>query len=235
MFLATLFGKTKSAVNGVNLDPYYEDENYTDPQSFLKTYGKNLLEGNIPSYYKSIGETNSPEIQEYLRRSNSEISRGISEAVARGGRARGGLLPSLTASAVAQNDAGIRWQDYLRAMGGKLFLFGQGRGITEGVRAAGLDNQGMKNTYNLNKANFLLDKAKYKDEMSAKRGQMIGRILGTIGGFMVGGPAGGAIGGEAGSQIGGGNVPGTGMFGGKVGGSTQSEILGYDTRAYRTY
>ena len=36
------------------------------------------------------------------------------------------------------------------------------------------------------------------------------------------------------SNFGSGNVQGTGLFGGKLGGQTQSEILGYDTRKYRS-
>lgn len=85
--------------------------------------------------------------------------------------------------------------------------------------------------------------------------------LGSVLGFMVGGPSGAAIGGSLGSIAGGGsqqqgnagmdlgflsnlfssfggigsgNVNGTGLLGGKLGGSTQSQILGMDTRRFRS-
>ena len=88
-------------------------------------------------------------------------------------------------------------------------------------------------------------------------------LLGTVAGFAIGGPAGASIGGSLGSAVGGatspsgtpqasgggfdlsslfgssggfssGNVAGTGFFGGKLGGKTQSEILGFNTSQYRS-
>ena len=56
--------------------------------------------------------------------------------------------------------------------------------------------------------------------------------LGTMAGGALGGPLGASLGASLGG-IAGGNVAGTGLFGTKLGGKTQSEILGYPTAAYQ--
>lgn len=56
--------------------------------------------------------------------------------------------------------------------------------------------------------------------------------LGTAAGAAVGGPAGAGIGSKLG-KISSGNVPGTGIFGSKFGGKTQTEILGFPTAQFR--
>jgi hypothetical protein len=77
----------------------------------------------------------------------------------------------------------------------------------------------------------------------------VGTMFGGPVGGMIGSSIGGAFGGGASSSgggfnlgslsglfsgIGSGNQAGTGLFGGQLGGSTQSQILGFDTRQYRS-
>lgn len=64
----------------------------------------------------------------------------------------------------------------------------------------------------------------------------VGVASGGMGGFLgtaLGGGLGNTLSGALG-KIGQGNVAGTGIFGTKLGGKTQSEILGFDTAQYRT-
>jgi hypothetical protein len=67
----------------------------------------------------------------------------------------------------------------------------------------------------------------------------LGPALGTALGAFIGGPGGAALGSKifgGGGQPGfsGGNIPGSGIFGTKLGGQTQSEVLGFNTSQFRS-
>lgn len=202
----------KSRAEDVNMKPFYEDADYLDTQKFLKDYGMGLMKGEVPDYYKSIGEVGGSEFENMLKMSNRDITQSATEAAARTGRARGGYLPAATAQAVGDNETQLRYSDFLRAMQGKQTLLAGGTGITEGVRGAGLQNQGQRNEYQTNEANFGLNKGKYLDTFDAAagaaRGQAISNLI-KIGagaaGFMAGGPGGAMSAMSLASAFGGGN------------------------------
>ncbi len=206
-----LFSGDESDAQAPALPTYTEDPNYRQTQDFLQPYGENILNGNIPDYYKSIGEPNSQQFQDYLNLSNRDISQGAAEAAAKSGRGRGGSLASVTAQAIGDNSAKLRYTDFLNSQNGKQFLLQQGRGITEGVRGAGQTEGANVNNFNLK--NYDNAYKAYQDEVaadnanSAAMGKAVGTVVGGVGGFMLGGPAGAAVGANLGSSIAGGGNP----------------------------
>lgn len=202
----------KSRVEGIALPKFEEDPIFKDLQEYLSGYGKNLLEGKPNEYYKGIGEAGGSEFENMLALSNRDIQQSVLESAAKGGRGRGGAVASVTAQQVADNTTKLRFADFLRAMQGKEFLFGQGRGITEASRESGLANQGQKNNFNLANFDNAMAKAGYLDEYDNQKSQGIGKMVGTVAGGALGFMAGGPAGALAGAGIGG------GMFGGGDGG-----------------
>lgn len=202
-FLDFLFGGNDSRVEDLKVPDWWTDPNYQATQDFLQPYGFDILKGNIPDYYKGIGEVGGSEFDNLLKLTNRDIMQGTSEALARTGRGRGGALASVTSQALADNESKLRFSDFMRAMEGKQWLFGQGKDITEGVRTAGLNNQGQRNQFNLGVFDRSFDKARYLDGYDRQSSEDFGNFLGTIGGATIGAVTGGATGGPMGALIGG--------------------------------
>ena len=147
-----------------NLPSFYTDQYYTGAQETLDPLGKNILAGEIPDYYSGIGKSNSEEFQNMLAMINRDVKTGVTESNARMG-VRGGRGGEAVAKAVGDVGTKMRYSDYLRSLEGKEFLFGQGRGITEGVRSAGLSYGGQQNQFNLNTAQMEMQQEQYEDQM----------------------------------------------------------------------
>lgn len=175
-----------SGVEDVPLPEWYQDPNYQGTQDFLRPYGQGILEGNIPEYYRSIGSPGGKEFEDFLSLTNRDISQSAAETAAITGRGRGGSLPAVTAQQVGDNSIKLRWADFMRAMQGKQWLFGEGRGITENVRQAGLENQSQRNNFNLGIFDRSLNKAGYLDSYDRQSSQDFGQLLGTIGSGVLG-------------------------------------------------
>lgn len=210
------FGLFSSGDSSVNFPPppsFVTDPNYQNEQNFLQPYGQGLLTGNnIPSFYQSIATANSPEFQAALGLSNRDIATTAAETAARNGTGRGGQLPQVTAQAVGDNSAQLRYQDYLNSNAGKQFLMQQGTTISQGVRSAGQAQGEDQNNFNLNEYNDTVGQMQYnqsrQDAASAASGKAIGTVLGGAAGFALGGPMGAVTGAQLGSSIASGN-PGT--------------------------
>ena len=174
---------------------YYEDPNFTDMQSYLSTYGKNILEGNPNAYYGEMGAYGSPEFEKVLGLSTRDIQQSAAEAAAKAGRGRGGFLPSVIAQTVADNSSKLRYADYLKAMQGRQFLMGEGRGITEGVRGAGFQNQGLRNKFNLESYDFTRNNALFDinraDQAAGQEGEFMSNLFGIGTNALIGGVTGG--------------------------------------------
>jgi hypothetical protein len=201
-----------SQVDGVNYAEYFNDPIFTDSQDFLSKYSKDLLTNGPNDYYKPIGEYGSDEFLKYIDVASNPILKGTSEALARSGRGRGGLLSDITAQATGEYNQNLVFQDYLRAMQGRQWLMGTGLNTQANVRDAGFANQGTRNQYNANKAEFDLSKAMYGDQYDRQQSQDFGKMMGTIApiasaglGFMVGGPAGASAGYSIGNSVFGGS------------------------------
>lgn len=204
-------GKDKSRTEDLAVPNWWEDPNYRQSQDFLQPYGENILNGKIPDYYKSIGESGGAEFENYLKLTNGDIMQGVNESLARSGRGRGGAAAAVSAQAIADNSTKARYADYVRAIEGKKSLLGAGIGIEEGVRSAGLTNQSQRNQFNLGAFDRELGKASDLDAYDRQSSADIGKTLGTLApiagagiGFAIGGPAGAQAGYGIGSAIGGG-------------------------------
>lgn len=182
-----LGGKKKKAPD---VAPYYEDPNFNSVQTFLKDYFQNILQGNIPDYYRAIGEPASSGLMgDYVSEATKDIFAKDLEARAMTGRGRTGI--SSGALERAGNISGVlRYNDYLRAMQGREDLLGLGYSGESGVRDAAAWNQNQKNAYQLGK--WQADMATYQsNEQQRKEGQqslmngfmsMAGGVKGMFGG-----------------------------------------------------
>jgi len=160
----------------VNLPAYYLSPEYTKSQTELGKVGYNLLSGDIPSYLAPIGESGGSEFERMLQRLRGGAEGGAISTAARLGQ-RGGNVAGAASSAVANVEAPLRWQDYTRALQGRQYLFGEGRGITEGIRGAGLTESSLKNQYNLNKAEMDLKNEEIARQEKQAKASMWANIL----------------------------------------------------------
>lgn len=188
---------------------YQEDPNYRTTQDFLQKYGMNLMEGNPNSYYGEVGNFGGPEFEKMLSLSNRDIQQSAAEAAASSGRGRGGFLPSITAQSVADNSSRLRFQDYLKAMQGRQWLFGEGRGITEGVRNTGQAEGLYRNNFNMKGYDYQRENELFnigrKDQAAGARGDMIGNLfqmgVGAVAGGVTGGVPGAVLGALGGTDV----------------------------------
>ena len=186
---------------------YFEDKDYRITQDFLRDYGMGILKGDIPDYYKPIGEAGGKEFEDMLALTKQGITQSTAEAMAKGARARGGGLAAATAPAIAGAETKARYADYERSLVGKQNLMRTGVGVTEGVRRAGQVEGGNVNRFNWQDYQAQVGERRYQDMVVAEQDAQMGEMIGTIAsvgvggavGFMTGGPVGAAIG--AGSAL----------------------------------
>lgn len=214
-----LFGgdDDESRLEGIKTPEWWEDPTYASSQKFLQTYGENILNGDIPDYYKSIGETGGADFENYLNLTNRDIMKATNESLARSGRGRGGAAGAVSAQTIADNSTKARYADYLRAQEGKKGLLSTGIGIEEGVRGAGFNNQTQRNNFNLGIYDREINKAGYLDAYDRQSSEDLGKTIGAVApyagaalGFAFGGPAGAQAGYGIGSALGGGMGGGSG-------------------------
>jgi len=198
----------------LNLPGYYKSPWYEKTQQDLYGFGSGLLKGDVPDYYKSMGEYGGSEFESLLGLTKRDIGQSVSEDMARRRVGSGGAGASAVAKATADASTQMRWADYMRAMQGKQYLMGAGLETVGGVRSAGLTEQGQQNQFNLSKAGMEFDINRYNEQTDlAKKQRKAGlwsQILssgigaaGTIAGMYFGGPGGAAAGGKIGSALGG--------------------------------
>ena len=191
----------EEGIGGFKLPEFFEDPEFKKTQEFLSDFGINILQGNIPEFFKPLGETGSKQFEDVLALTKRDITESALETAAITNRGRGGSVASTVAREVGDATTKLRFADFLRAMEGKGFLFQQGRGITEGVRSAGLTNQGQRNTFNLGTAGIDLKSRGLLDEQDAQSGDLLGKIIGGVLGLSTGGAAGAAAGTTVGGDI----------------------------------
>jgi len=183
-------GQDDSRVEGVNFPEFFEDPIFADLQNFMQGLGKDILGGNIPEYYAPIGERGGKEFQDVLGMGIRDIQESAINTAAITGRGRGGSLPGTVSKAVGDFTKEMSFADFLRAMQGREFLFGQGRGITENTRNAAFNNQGARNNFNIAGANFDFNKAGYLDKFDIfqdeQQGEAISNVLSSVGGGIIG-------------------------------------------------
>jgi hypothetical protein len=129
----------------------YNDPYYKDTQKTLSDYGTNVLKGDVPEYYKPIGDFDNPYSQDIIDMGARDISRNVNESLARRG-IRSPRGTNLIASQVSDLGKQVRWDDYVRAMTGRQFLLGTGLNTLTGVRQAALGKEVDMGNYMLNAA-----------------------------------------------------------------------------------
>lgn len=209
------------------LPDFFNDPLFGSAQDTLYAHGNNILSGNLPDYYKMLGETNSPEFQDVLRMSSRDINQNALNAAAKTGT-RGGAVASAVARATGDTTSRLRYNDLLSTLQNKRWLFGTGLDTLSGVRSGALNFMGQKNQFGLNIAGLQMDQAKMEQAQKQSEDAMWAQIIagglgaaGTVAGAMVAGPAGAA----AGSALG--KSAGSALTDSSLGGMDFSNMMSY--------
>lgn len=210
--LGSLFGSKKdNQVANVKLPDFQTDPYYTSSQSTLDKTGKDLLSGNVPDYYKAIGDFDSPQFKQMMDSVQGRIMQGSQEASAINGTGRSGTAVAASNNALNQVMPQLSYADYLRAVNGRQDLLNTGLSTESGVRAAGQTQQGQVNNFALDKTGLALKQASYNNDWNANAAKeqgsafsnalpFIGAGVGGVAGLFAGNPLMGA---QLGSQLGG--------------------------------
>lgn len=212
--LGSLFGGKKSnPYDSIKLPDFQVDSSYQKSQDTLSGLGENILQGNIPDYYKPIGDFNSDAFKQLINNVSGQINQGVQESAAIGGTGRSGTATAASGAAMSNILPQLQYSDYTRALEGRGALLNTGIGVEQGVRSAGQAQEGMLNNFNL--ANFdnqmaLTGKTdawdqQYGQQKGSAIGSLLNGVAGGVSGFMTGGPWGalaGGIGGLTGQSSG---------------------------------
>ena len=167
----------------VNLPSYYSDPYYGKTQEELFPFYSNLLKGDIPDYYKGIGEWGGSELEKIIGMGERDITKSISEDFVRR-KVSGGLGADVIAKSVGDLGTKLRWDDYIRAISGRKDLLNIGTSGLEGVRSAGITEGGMRNRFNLDIAGMEMEIGKFdvtrEDQQKAYEDAMWKEMIGDI-------------------------------------------------------
>lgn len=198
-----LLGGGEDGVDPIARPKYYEDPDYRAAQDALKGMGLEILKGEVPDYYKPIGEFGGPQFESMLGLTTRDIQRSAAEGMAASGRARGGALPAVTAGAIADAATKLRYSDFIRAISGRQNLLNTGINVTSSVRSAGQNQGTSKNQFNWNDYNAQVAERAYQDQMEAQKDAQLGEFIGTIASIGLGAATGGMSFGLQGAMAGG--------------------------------
>lgn len=181
--------------SNINLPKEVTDPLYTSSQSSLDKLGSGLLTGDIPDYYKSIGDFNSPQFQAMLNSVKGQIMQGSQEASAINGTGRSGVAVTASNNALNSILPQLTYQDYTRALAGRGALLDTGINTEQGVRSSAQNQQQFDTNFNQTlfgdqtSLASLIDQ--YKKQASTAQGMQIGNtISGLTNGGLVGGVSG---------------------------------------------
>lgn len=174
-----IFGGGDSNVSDIEMPEWYTDPLYTSSQDYLNTYGTNILEGKLPSFYSSLGQTGSDAFKAKLAQTNRDTAIAVNENLVRRGISRSGVGLSTTAKQVANNSTNYNWADYLQAQTEKASLLNTGLNTLSGVRSSALTNQSSKNQFNLGVTGLELNQASAEDQTEANEGSMWSQLIGS--------------------------------------------------------
>lgn len=184
------------------LDPLFQQS-----QKTLFPFGTDILKGNIPDYFKTIGEVGGQEFEDVVGQVNRDVARSVTETAARR-NVSGARSASAIAKATADVGKQLRFEDLTRARSGRESLLNTGLNTVRGVGESSLGLSRLENQFNLSATGIDLDVAKTQDTNEFRRQQIeaqedaqLSAILSSIIGG-VGTIAGGAIGGAPGARIG---------------------------------
>lgn len=229
-----LINRKSTPYSDIPLPKLVTDPLYTSSQSSLDKIGQGLLTGDVPDYYKSIGDFNSPQFQAMLNSVKGQIMQGSQESSAIQGTGRSGVATTASNNSLNSVLPQLTYQDYTRALAGRGALLGAGIDTESGVRQSAQNQQQFDTNFNQQifadqlKIAGLMDS--WKKDASQAEGQMFGNIastagplVGGLGGFLVGGPGGAVIGSQIGGALGG--VASGALGGAGNGGSDLSSLF----------
>ena len=153
----------------VNIPDFYNDPLYQQSQGVLFPFGTNMLSGNLPDYYKPIGETGGTEFNNMLALMNRDTTTAVNENMTRRNISRGGLGANIIAKAVADNSTKLRWEDYSRALTGKQNLLNLGLNTVSNVGSNALNYMGQKNNFNMSAAGLQFDASKFNSQIQQQQ------------------------------------------------------------------
>lgn len=211
----------KTPYSDIALPKEVTDPLYTSSQAGLNTLGSGLINGDIPDYYKSIGDFNSPQFQAMLNSVKGQIMQGSQESSAIGGTGRSGVAVTASNNALNSVVPQLTYQDYLRAIQGRGALLDTGINVQQGVRGSAQNQQQFDTNFNQTLFNDQVSLAGANDAYKQNAAKAQGGLYGTIGGLALGALTGGLgllPGMLSGTTALSGAVTG-GMFGAGLGGS----------------
>jgi hypothetical protein len=133
----------------ITLPNYYEDPNVSKSIESLMGVGGQLTSGNIPDYYKPIGEIGGSEYQDMVKAVMKNVGTQVEENLARRNISGGGISGRLTAEAMGDTLADLGYKDYSRALTGRLNLLNTGTNALSTAGSLALNKSGMLNEFNL--------------------------------------------------------------------------------------
>lgn len=166
---------------------FEEDPLFREKLDYIDEFTKGILEGDLPEYYKPIGEFGGEEFENMLGMTNRDIQRGVTEDAARRG-SRGGAASTAIARATGDASTQARYADYTRAIENRKSLLGTGLQGQQYVAGGAFDFMGLKNQYNLNKFGI---ESNLQAQEDAAQGDFLGSLLSagvTAAGLFTGNP-----------------------------------------------
>lgn len=161
---------------------YQTDPVYSGQQDFLKQYSQDIMKGNIPDYYKAIGEPMGSDVKNnYIQEALSSIIGGDQARAAAQGTGRSGSLGSDTMASLGNTSAQLQFADYLRAMQGKEDLLGLGTSLGVDVRNSAFGNQEDMNNFANMEWNNQVKAQEYKNKLTESNTSNWANVFTSVG------------------------------------------------------
>lgn len=197
----------------LNIPRFQEDPYYKKTQKDLYKFGSEGLKGQFDPYYAGIGEGGGEALEDIISMGRRDITKAVTEDVARRRIGSGGRATSAIAKATADMSTKLRWQDFMRKMQGRESLLQTSLGTLSGVRGAGQTQQAQKSQFEQWRTGLEFDvtaqNQKEEAQEKARKAGLWGKILsgglavaGTVAGGMVAGQGGAVTGYKLGSAAG---------------------------------
>lgn len=171
----------KTPYSDIALPKEVTDPLYTSSQAGLNTLGSGLINGDIPDYYKSIGDFNSPQFQAMINAVKGQLMQGSQEASAISGNGRSGVATTASNNALNSILPQLTYQDYTRALAGRGALLDTGINVQQGVRGSAQNQQQFDSNFNQSIFNDQVGLASAMDQWKKQASQAQGAFYGNIG------------------------------------------------------
>lgn len=213
--LGSLFGSGGNQVANIQTPTFQQNQSYNNASNQLSTLGTNILSGNLPSYYSSLGNPNSSQFQALQQNLIGQTNAASAQQAAASGTDRSGVAATAAASSLANTLPALDFSNLQNAQSQQQALLGLGSNITNDVAGLGLQDQSQVNAFNQQNFQDQFQQAAYNNQYNVAQGNALGSLIGSglsVGlGALTGGLAGGGL---AGIAAGAGQGAGLGSFSG---------------------